>query len=126
MALEIRELSACRDAIPVLTKWFQSEWGYLGGSSEETTSRLIGTLSSDELPTTLVGLVGSDVVATATLKLREMTIRPQYKHWIGSVYVSPEHRRCGYGSSIVTETVCKAVELGIKTLYLQTTDRQIM
>jgi len=71
-----------------------------------------------------VGFAKSKPIATATLKIHEMEIYPQFEHWLGNVYVLPEYRNQGISSQITEATVGTAKLLGVKTLYLYTRDRE--
>jgi len=53
-----------------------------------------------------------------------MEIYPQFEHWLGNVYVTPEFRNRGVGSHIVESSVERAYSLGVKNLYLYTQDRE--
>jgi N-acetylglutamate synthase-like GNAT family acetyltransferase len=78
---------------------------------------------AEPFPITFVGFTEQTPVATATLKQREMATHEHLEHWIGNVYVPPEHRRRGFASDIVRVAVQHARELGIETLYLFAIDQ---
>jgi GNAT superfamily N-acetyltransferase len=62
-------------------------------------------------------------VATAALKIREMETHPQYEHWLGNVYVLPEFRAQGIGTTVIERAKHEAKRIGIRDLYLYTRDR---
>jgi N-acetylglutamate synthase-like GNAT family acetyltransferase len=62
------------------------------------------------------------LVGAAELKIREMDIYPQYKFWVGGVYVVPNQRGKGIASKLVVDIISRARNAGIDKLYLQTQD----
>ena len=110
------------DLISLLATWFHREWGRR--NPELTVDRigenLEGRLHSDRLPLTLVAFLGTEPVGTASLKIREMEIYPQYLHWLGAVYVVPKNRQQGIGTQIVEHSISEAERLAVRELYLYT------
>jgi N-acetylglutamate synthase-like GNAT family acetyltransferase len=74
-------------------------------------------LSADFIPTTFIAkdqvLLGSAAIIANDMDT-EMGLSP----WLASVYVAPEYRNRGVGSSLVKHVGLKAQEAGIETLYL--------
>ena len=108
--------------LPILADWFYAEWGHQDPQSSPETMRkaLAGCLNKDRIPLTIVQLRDSQPIASATLKIREVETHPQYLHWLGGVYVKPEFRGQGIGSSIVEFTAQVADRLNVRELYLYT------
>ena len=81
--------------LPVLAKWFYEEWGHQDPlcSLQSMQDELGGYLHTDRIPMAIVCLQDSQPVASASLRIREMESHPQYMHWLGGVYVHPDHRR---------------------------------
>ena len=121
-SIEIRYLADCPELIPLLASWFYTEWGTL--SVEQFERRLHERLNRDRLPLVLVSIRDRQPVASASLKIREMDIHPEYLHWLGSVYVRPEDRNQGIGSFLIEHTAREAQRLGVEDLYLYTTYRE--
>ena len=112
-----------RDAISVIGKWYNSEWGepLRNESLDESIRRLDEYLNRDQMPFILLITEHDEILATAQLKYREMAaMYPEKEHWLGGVYVSPEHRGRGLGSRIANEIALRAPDYGVETLYLQT------
>ena len=74
----------------------------------------------NRLPLTIVCVRDAEPIATATLKIREMETHPQYEHWLGGVYVHPDHRGQQIGSQIVEFTAQEAARVQVSDLYLYT------
>lgn len=125
MQIEIKYLADHPELTHLLATWFHDEWGKSNSSLtvEIIERRVRERLNRDKIPLCLIAMIESKPIATATIKIREMDIYPQYEHWLGSVYVVPEYRNQGVGSQIVEATVGKARLLGVKDLYLYTPDR---
>lgn len=112
--------------IPVLASWVYGYWGkmYRMKSVEEQIAKISGRISTDRFPLAFVALADSVPVGTASLKIREMTTHKHLYHWLGTVYVVPEYRSRGIGSTLIKRAEAKAKELGVKTLYLHTPDKE--
>ena len=74
----------------------------------------------DRLPLALVALGHGEPIDTASIKMREVEIRPQYEHWLGTLFVPKASRRKGVGSLLVEAGADEARRLGIRELYLYT------
>lgn len=112
--------------VPVLASWVFDHWGkmYRMQSVKEQIEKISARLNIDRFPLAFVALIGSTPVGTASLKIQEMTTHPHLYHWLGTVYVVPEHRHRGIGGALVNRVEIKARELGVKTLYLHTPDKE--
>jgi predicted N-acetyltransferase YhbS len=122
MTLKIELLADHQNLVPLLAEWFYREWG--GRSSNDTlqvfSERLLGRMNRDKPPLTLVAFNDKDPVGTAALKIREMETHPQYRYWLGSVYVTGNQRGLGIGSALVEAVIREAERLKIPELYLYT------
>ena len=126
MQIEIKYLADHPELTHLLATWFDDEWGKNNPSltMELIERRVRKRLNRDKIPLCMVALTKSKPIATATLKIREMEIYPQFEYWLGNVYVLPEYRNQGAGSQITEATIEKAKLLGVKNLYLYTQDRE--
>jgi GNAT superfamily N-acetyltransferase len=111
---------------PVVAGWLVSEWG---GSSRDRTraeieAALLTRLQIEVPPIAFVAIEASRSVGTASLKVQEVSERPQYQSWLGAVFVPPEERRRGIGSGLVRNVAQVAGALGIERLYLSTRSSQ--
>jgi len=122
MKLQIEYLAERPDLVPILASWFYEEWGRRNpeNSIEKVEQRLRTRMNRDSLPIALVGFLDGKLVTSASIKIREMETHPQYKYWLGAVYVDVAHRGQGIGSQVVQHTALEAKRLGVSQLYLYT------
>ncbi|MBC8506804.1 MAG: GNAT family N-acetyltransferase [Anaerolineales bacterium] len=122
MKLSIEFLVDYPNLVSHLATWFYEEWGRRNpvNSLEKIEQRLQGRMNRDSLPITLIGFLDGKLVASASIKICEMVTHPQYKYWLGAVYVDGAHRGKGFGSQIVLRTALEAKRLGVRNLYLYT------
>lgn len=112
-----------QDAIPIIGRWYNEEWGrrFHDESEEVSIKKLNGYLNTDKIPFILVAIEGTEIVGAAQLKYREMAdLFPEKEHWLGGVFVSPKHRGRGIGSQLAQEIAGRAPSYGVSTLHLQT------
>ncbi|MBF0277815.1 MAG: GNAT family N-acetyltransferase [SAR324 cluster bacterium] len=105
-----------------IARWYCEEWGHLreGTSHEKMIKNLHSYLNKDKVPLMVLAMEGAETVGVAQLKFREMDIYPEKEHWLGGVFVSPEHRGNKTASKIVVKILAIAASLNIEYLYLQT------
>jgi predicted N-acetyltransferase YhbS len=110
------------ELVDLLATWFYREWGRRNPllTVDVIAKNLEEHLNRDTLPLTLVAFHDQEPVGSASLKIREMEIYPQYIHWLGSVYVLPEYRNQGVGTQIIQRSISEADRLGVTELYLYT------
>lgn len=110
------------DAIPIVGRWLYEEWGrsIKGNTVEKACDRIRQRVSKDHLPLHILAVENGVVVGFAALKLREMDIYPEREHWLGSVYVPPEHRGNGIATFLIQTVVSLAPRYGVSILSLQT------
>ncbi|MEL0637024.1 GNAT family N-acetyltransferase [Marinomonas sp. TI.3.20] len=108
--------------LQTIARWYFEEWGHLNSSLTER--RIFEGLSAklekdDDFLTLLTIHTDSELVAVADLKYREHKDYPDYEHWIGGVYVKPEHRGKGYAGALIDKAKEHVAKLNISELYLQ-------
>lgn len=122
MACSIVPLSDRPELLPIIAAWYFQEWGshVAGVTVLDEQQRLEVFLQDDELPLLLVVLEGEVPVAAAQLKFHERTERPERLHWLGGVYVHPDHRGRGLAEAVIAELLARGRTLGVRDIYLQT------
>jgi predicted N-acetyltransferase YhbS len=125
MLISIEYLADQPEWVPLLSTWFFNEWGRNNPALtvEGIEERVRERLNRDKLPLCLVAFVENQPVATAALKIQEIETHPHYEHWLGNVYVLPEFRAQGIGSTVIERAKQEAKRIGIRDLYLYTRDR---
>lgn len=118
--LTIALLADHPEVISTLAGWFAAEWGGpdLGAAAARYRRSLPARANRDRLPLCLLGFIGDDLVATATLKFRELEYSPDADFWLGSVYVREDRRRRGHGTAIVAAAEELAATRRFTPLYL--------
>jgi GNAT superfamily N-acetyltransferase len=124
--VEIKFLADYPELASLLSGWFFGEWGEENPALtlESIEKAVRQRMSRDRTPLCLVAILDNQPIASATLKFREVESHPQYKHWLGNVYVLPEYRRRGIGSLVIQKAIDEAKRIGIRNLYLYTRDQE--
>jgi GNAT superfamily N-acetyltransferase len=120
--IQIENLCEHTEQIPLLAKWHYRQWGDLTGASTENDYQklLFSYTSSQCIPMTLLALYDNRPVGSANIVKSDLEIRPGLTPWLAQLYVIPEQRRRGIGSTLVRAAVAQAIDLGFDTLYLYT------
>ena len=120
--LTIELLADRLEAVPRVAGWYFAEWGYLNPSAtpERVRDKLVASANRDVVPLTLLAVIEQEVVGAAQLKYREMPMFPEKEHWLGGMFVAPEHRGRGIAAQLVESVVETARNLGVNTLHIQT------
>lgn len=112
--------------VETIGRWYWDEWGEVAGESLEDSIERTRTFMSREGPPMIV-LARDDQngddgewLGAAQLKVREMSICPQFECWLGGVYVPESARGRGVGARLVDAVLSQARTVGIERLYLQT------
>jgi GNAT superfamily N-acetyltransferase len=91
---------------------------------ETRAGKLRTHMNRDSLPIAWVAHLEVGVAGTAALRAHDLEGREDLTPWLGGVYVLPEHRRQGVGTTLCVTVERKAASLGVHVLYLFTLDRQ--
>lgn len=110
------------EAVSTVSRWYFDEWasrvpGQTLAGTEEAVQR---ALNRDRIPLVVLAIENEEVVGAAELKFREMDIYPDRTHWLGGVFVAPEHRGKRIGSRLAERIAEIARSFEVETLYLQT------
>lgn len=120
--MKIELLSKNQHWAPTIAKWYFEEWGYQVDNKtyQDELEKVNSCLNETKLPLLFVAHDEKTIMGVAQLRLHEMKIFPELKHWLGGVYVSKDKRGKGIAAAIISETIKKAKALNIPKLYLQT------
>ncbi len=72
------------------------------------------------LPKVLVATVHTTLLGSVNLLMNEMTIRPQFKPWLGQLFVPESHRAQGIGTKLLGAAIAYVDSLGYNQLFLFT------
>ena len=122
--IEILNLRACPEYLPVLAQWHHNEWQDLnpGQTLAQRIEKMQTYLNDDFIPSTFAAK-DKIVLGSASILANDMETQPQLSPWLASVFVTPEHRNRGVGRRLVLQVMAQAKNEGIKTLYLFTPDK---
>jgi GNAT superfamily N-acetyltransferase len=122
--IAIDYLANQRSYLPVLVDAMYAHWHPLFQAMGKTREDFAGLMRArcriGSLPTALVAFQGEQVLGTGAIKPQDLDIRPHLTPWLGGMFVMPEHRNRGLGSSLITAIAAEARKLGLPELYLWT------
>ena len=126
---EIASICEHPQFVPTLASWHFEQWGklYPGATIQRYLDRLSDHTKQDAIPSTFVAHSAGQVVGSASLVHHDLANRDDLKHltpWLASVFVAPEYRGQGIGSTLVRHVTGQVLMLDIETYYLFTYDQQ--
>ncbi|WP_295893936.1 GNAT family N-acetyltransferase [uncultured Vibrio sp.] len=107
---------------PKIAKWYYDEWARIASNvTEEIVLEKVveKSVNRTSIPLSLVAHLDGELIGVIELKIRENKNYPEYEHWIGGVFTNHNHRGKGVAHVLIESAKDKALNLGIKTLYLQ-------
>jgi N-acetylglutamate synthase-like GNAT family acetyltransferase len=112
--------------IPQLSQWMFEEWrSILTDETLQTRTEKFKThMNRDKLPIAWIAHANGQVLGTAALRVHDLPGREDLTPWLGGVFVGPDFRRQGVGTSLCAAVEDAARSLGTQTLYLFTLDKQ--
>lgn len=122
--LELGYLADHPEAVAPLARWHHAEWGSLvrDWPLSLAEEELRHHVERRALPTTIVAWLDGALAGSASLLVEDMPDFPPLSPWLGSVYVAPWARGRGIGRRLVERVTAEARSLGVRTLYLFTTE----
>lgn len=105
-----------------IANWYYTEWAHVFPNVTEELLRIKiaeKAFNRNKIPLAIVIHDNSELVGVVELKYRENINYPEYKHWLGGVFVAPMSRGSGFSNILIAEAKSKAISLGIEKLYLQ-------
>lgn len=116
--------------VPLVSRWLFDEWGHLAPSAtpEWVEERVRERLTTDRVPIIFVATESQGAlrvpVGTASIKLRELAVRPSLVYWLGSVYTVPAARGRGVASLVCRFAAEWADAHGLPELFLYTSNAE--
>jgi N-acetylglutamate synthase-like GNAT family acetyltransferase len=124
--LQIDHLAYHKEALPEIVRWVHTEWGHL--MSDISYKKLISIfqerLRPYTIPETFVAIMDNKIVGTASIVAHDLSTRMDLSPWMAAVYVMPEYRKLGIGSTIVQAIIDEATLMGLERIYLITPDQE--
>ena len=107
-----------------LAPYFYQEWREIydarGQDYQAVAESFRSRANIDSLPLALVALHQNDVVGTASLKARDLEVRPELTPWLAGVFVLPDWRGKGIATQLIKRAMDEAKRLRLRDLYLWT------
>ncbi len=123
MTVHIAYLADHAAHVPTVAGWLFDEWGHRrpGLTRQDATDDMRAKLSRDTPPIQVVALRDVEPAGVAILKPHEVRhLFPNYRFWLGGVYVHPHARRLGIATALCQRIELIARDLNIHRLHLQT------
>jgi GNAT superfamily N-acetyltransferase len=120
-ATTISPLADFPGAIATLAQWFYHEWHALDGRSPEFIAvQLSENLNRDRVPITFLAHRNAELLGSVSLDFSDLPPFDHFSPWLASLYVHPQFRGQGIGSSLICHLVRFAASRRINPLYLWT------
>ena len=122
--MKIVDLIDVPEAIDLLAGWHHQEWSYLNPllSLAQRKHKMKNFLSPQFIPSTFVAQ-SERILGCAAIVESDMDTYKHFTPWLASVFVAPEERGQGIGSTLVKHVMAEAKKHGINKLYLFTPDQ---
>ncbi len=116
---EVKLLKECPDYAPILGFWSYMEWYKDRSISFDLVTKAYKARIDDtSLPISWVAIEDEFPVGMISLKENDLWHRKDLNPWLASLYVLPEFRNLGIGSSLIEETIGKSKQLDFDNLFL--------
>lgn len=122
MNLEFEYLVDRPSDVPLVIDWWRTVWSdRMGDDMALAATQLGSSLSKTTLPIHVMAILDGMPVGTAALKRHELAeIFPDYRYWLGSVFVEEGARDGQIASALSLHIIEIARRMGLPHLYLQT------
>jgi putative hydrolase of the HAD superfamily len=110
-----------------IAQWYYDEWlsSIPGITIERISEKIAKSNNRTKVPLILLSYINNELVGVVELKFRENKNYPDYEHWLGGLYVKPQHRGQGISHSLIEEAKKHAIQLGVTEIYLQCESKNI-
>ena len=126
MDLQIEYLTDHPDRFPTVAEWIYGEWSDIMpyDGFDEWLGDFRRRVRRAEVPTTFLAFEDGEPVGSASLTVRDLPSHIHLTPWLAEVFVRPESRNRGFGSSLVRRVETEAARLGAELLFLYTFDSE--
>jgi GNAT superfamily N-acetyltransferase len=125
MSLRIQKVEANdQELIVRLANIYLQEWGWQYGHEygiygiEEMCRYITRLVSQENGDIVFTTYCGNEFIATVAISQCDLKAREDLSPWIACLYVSPPHRKLGYGKTLMQHACDVALSLGNENVYL--------
>ena len=123
--LQIAPLADRAELVQTVASWHWNEWGHVDpfGSLRSWTEGLGKRTNLDRIPAVYVAITDGEPVGSVVLVEHDMPDREDLAHlspWLAGLFVLPDHRRQGVGSTLVRHAQSEALRFGVHRLHAHT------
>lgn len=110
------------NTIPILAKWFRTQWPdyFADWSEEEMEQDFLEDISRDRIPSRLVAFASNELAGTIVLRTHVTDELPELQPGLGGLFVVESHRGQGIGTELVRAGMKLAADQGYDTIYATT------
>lgn len=109
--------------LKTIAGWIHDQWWSNTDTPPDAIERWLGShLGQKGFPTTLVAIEDGEAVASVCLHETEAMDRPDYKPYLGALFVTPSSRGRGLGVALVRAIEAQGRGLGFREMYLNAAD----
>jgi predicted N-acetyltransferase YhbS len=119
---QLVDLFKCPQHVSLVASWiFDEFWADKDVHTPESLEQLLRQADTpDAIPLSLLALESDRPVGTVNLIENDDERRPHLRPWLAALFVVPERRHRGIGSSLVRNLQQRAAAIGIDLMYLGT------
>src|ERR1700761_6970388 len=123
MAYLLTSLREQKRHLGTVAAWIHLTWWSDTATPVEAIEQWLAThLGDGGFPATLIAIEGDEICGTVSLHESEAEDRPDFKPYLGALFVKPEHRGKGLGVALVRAVELHAGRLGHAKLHLNAGD----
>lgn len=126
--INMDSLSVCPQFIPTLAAYSYQQWlpvyEQQGLTYQDALHSYAQRINTDALPMAAVATLDGELLGSGSLKLNDVTTRPDLGPWLGGMYVVPTWRGRGIGSLLLEHLLNEALRLKLTELYLWTSSAE--
>jgi predicted N-acetyltransferase YhbS len=123
MAYQLIFLREQPQHVATVAQWIHRQWWSATDTPIEAIERWLGThLGEAGFPATLIAVSNGEPAGSVSLHETEAEDRPDYRPYLGALFVQPDSRGHGLGVALVRAVEAHARGLGLPAIYLNAAD----